>query len=323
MKNRIIILGAVIIAVVAAAGGAWYYFAGQIRQQIELLGFADGETSPQLTCASLGVGGFPFAFDVDCTDAVIVSGDVMIEVPGIRASAMVYELTHFLASAKGPAEISDAFTGQRSSLAWTGLEGSLRLTDGRIARLSLVGDELSWSDLLLGDTLLAHAPHAELHLLDIPEAFDAANNLSALALYIKADALDLPVLTLADTAVEVQAEMTGLPADLSTIGLTPVLPTWQQAGGELNLVDLRMSDVSADLNASGKLALDAQGLVNGSIAIDSMGVAERIGPMIEEPWRTLVLGVPGADGRHTNQLNFRAGALASGLIPITTLPPLF
>lgn len=323
MKKRIIILGAVILAVITAAGGAWYYVAGQIRQQIELLGFADGETSPQLTCASLNVTGFPFAFDVDCTDAVVVTGDVMIEVPGIRASAMVYDWNHFLASAKGPAQIADAFTGQRSALSWTGLEGSLRLAEGRIARLSLVGDELSWNDLLLGDTMLARASHAELHLIDIPEAFDAANNLSALALFTRADALDLPALTLDGTAVEIEAELTGLPADLSTLGLTPILPAWQQAGGELNLVAIRMNDANADLNASGKLALDAQGLVNGSIAIDSMGVAERIGPMIDEPWRTLVLGTPGADGRHTNQLNFRAGALSSGLVPVTNLPPLF
>ena len=84
-----------------------------------------------------------------------------------------------------------------------------------------------------------------------------------------------------------------------------------------------MSDANADLKASGKLALDAQGFPNGTISIDSMGVAERIGPLIEEPWRTLVLGVPGENGRHTNQLNFRGGTLSSGLVPITALPPLF
>lgn len=323
MKNRIIILGALVLLVVAGASAAWYYVAGQIREQIGLLAYADGETSPQLTCATLGVGGYPFAFDVECTDAVVISGDVMVEVPGVRASAMVYDFNHFLASAKGPAEISDAFTGQRSALSWTGLEGSLRLVDNRIARLSLVGDGLAWNDLLFGDALLASSSHAELHLLDIPEAHQPDRHLAALALYLKADDLDLPVATLTDTALEVQAELTGIPDDFNTIGLTPILPAWQAAGGEFNLVALRMTDAAADLNASGKLSLDAQGLPNGTISIDSKGVAERIGPMIEEPWRTLVLGVPGEDGRHTNQLNFRNGTLSSGLLPITTLPPLF
>lgn len=323
MKKRIIILGAVVLLVIIGVSGAWFYASGIVRQEVERLAFADGETSPQLTCASLNIGGFPFAFDIECTDAVVVSGDLMAEVPGVRLSLMVYDFNHVIASAKGPAQISDAFTGQRSAISWTGLNGSLRLTDNRIARLSVVGDELSWNDLLLGDTVLAKASHAEAHLLDIPEAHDAERNLASLALYLKADALDLPAATLTDTEVEVEAEVSGIPDELSAIGLEPILPAWQRAGGELNIVGITMSDANADLKASGKLALDAQGFPNGTVSIDSMGVAERIGPLIEEPWRTLVLGVPQENGRHTNQLNFRGGTLSSGLVPITSLPPLF
>jgi hypothetical protein len=323
MKKRIIILGAVVLLVILGVSAAWFYASGIVRQEVERLAFADGETSPQLTCASLGIGGYPFAFDIDCTDAVIVSGDLMAEIPGLRISVMVYDLNHALASAKGPAQLSDAFTGQRSAISWTGLNASLRLKDNRIARLSIVGDELSWNDLLLGDTMLAKASHAEAHLLDIPEAHDAERHLASLALYLTADALDLPAATLTDTALKVEAEVSGIPDELSAIGLEPILPAWQRAGGELNIVGISMSDANADLKASGKLALDAQGFPNGTIAIDSMGVAERIGPLIEEPWRTLVLGVPQENGRHTNQLNFRAGTLSSGLLPITALPPLF
>lgn len=323
MKKRIIILGALVLLVVLGASAAWYFAAGLVRKEVENLAFADGETSPQLTCASLGIGGFPFAFDIDCTNAVVVSGDLMVELPGLRLSTMVFNLSHVLASAKGPAQLSDAFTGQRSALSWSSLDGSLRLTDRRIARLSLVGNDLSWNDLLLGDTVLARSTHAEMHLLDIPEAHDAERHLASLALYLKADALDLPALTLAGTALEVEAEVSGLPDDFTALGASAILPTWQQAGGQLKIVGVRMSDASADLQASGDLALDAQGFPTGTVAIDSKGVAERIGPLIEEPWRTLVLGVPGTDGRHTNQLNFRSGTLSSGLVPITALPPLF
>lgn len=323
MKKRIIILGAVVVLVVAGASAAWFYAAGLVRQEIERLALADGETSPQVTCGTLGIGGFPFAFDITCADAVIVSGDVLTEVPALRVSAMVYDLTHFLAGATGPAEISDAFTGQRSAIAWSGLEASLRLTGNRIARLSVVADDLAWNDLLVGDTTLATSPHAELHLLDIPEMHDADRHLAALALYAKVDGLSAPSMAIADSAVELEAELTALPDDLTTIGATPLLPTWQQNGGTLNLVSLRATGPDADLTASGTMALDPAGYPTGSIAIDSQGVAERIGPMIEEPWRTLVLGVPGENGRHANQLNFNAGTLSSGLIPITALPPLF
>ena len=323
MKKRIIILGAVVLLVILGVSAAWVYASGLVRQEVERLAFADGETSPQLTCANLDIGGFPFAFDIECTDAVVVSGDLLAEIPGVRLSVMVYDLTHVIASARGPAQLSDAFTGQRSAISWTGLNGSLRLKDNRIARLSVVGDELSWNDLLLGDTMLAKASHAEIHLLDIPEAHDAERHLASLALYLKADALDLPVATLANTALEVEAELSGVPDDLNAIGAEPILPAWQRAGGQLKIVGIRANDGTADLNATGELALDAQGFPTGTISIDSKGVAERIGPLIEEPWRTLVLGVPQENGRHTNQLNFRGGTLSSGLVPITALPPLF
>ena len=323
MKKRIIILGAVVVLVVAGASAAWFYAAGLVRQEIERLALADGETSPQVTCGTLGIGGFPFAFDITCADAVIVSGDVLTEVPALRVSAMVYDLTHFLAGATGPAEISDAFTGQRSAIAWSGLEASLRLTGNRIARLSVVADDLAWNDLLVGDTTLATSPHAELHLLDIPEMHDADRHLAALALYAKVDGLSAPSMAIADSAVELEAELTALPDDLTMLGATPFLPAWQQNGGTLNLVSLRATGPDADLTASGTMALDPAGYPTGSIAIDSQGVAERIGPLIEEPWRTLVLGVPGDDGRYANQLNFNAGTISSGLIPITAVPPLF
>ena len=323
MRNRIIILGAVVLLVIAAASGAWFYAAGQISQQVEALAFNDGETSPQLSCANLSVSGYPFAFDVDCTDAVIVSGDILIEVPGLRASAQVTNLFHYILSAKGAAEISDSFSGQRSTLAWSGMQASLRFADGRIERLSVVADDLAWNDSLFTDALIAHAGHAEMHFGDMPEAFDPANGLASLAIYLVAQDVEVPALTLANTEVEAEAELSGVPADVFALGATPVLPLWQQAGGRLKVVSVRASDPNSDLTAQGDLGLDDQGYLEGALEISSAGVAGRIGPMIEEPWRTLVLGVAGPDGRHTNQLNFRGGALSSGLVPIASLPPLF
>lgn len=323
MKKRIIILGSVILLVVLAWTAGWYVVAGQVRQQVELLALGDGETAPQLQCGTLNVGGFPFRFDIDCANAAIVSADLLVEVPGIRASAMVYRLDHILASAQGPAEISDAFTGLRQDVAWSALDASLRLDNWRIARLSLTGADLEWTDRLFGQTLIASTPSVELHLLDMPEQHDAEAGRAALAGYMRAQDIAVPGFELQPTNAEVELEVTALPDDIRNWGLVPFLPDWQQSGGVLRIVGVRASDGTADLNATGELALDAEGYPTGSIAIDSLGVAERIGPFIEEPWRTLVLGVPGEGGRHQNQLNFAGGGLSSGLVPIAGLAPLF
>src|SRR5690606_36658328 len=170
---------------------------------------------------------------------------------------------------------------------------------------------------------IARSPQAELHLLDIPEQHDPQAGRTALALYMRSQEVEAPGIALAPTNAEVELEATALPDDIRNWGAVPFLRDWQQAGGKLRIVGIRASDGSDDLNASGELARDAQGYPAGSIAFDSMGVAERIGPFIEDPWRTLVLGVPGQDGRHKNQINMAGGNLSSGLLPITQVPPLF
>ena len=323
MKKRIIILGSVVVAVIVLWSAAWLVLAGMVRQQVDALALADGVSEPTITCGTLDVGGYPFRFDVDCETARVVSGDIAVDVPGIRASVRVYAPFHVLASARGPLQLSDSFTGTRNGVAWSTLEASVRLDNWRIARASVSGKDMVWSDTLFGDAVIAQSPLAEVHLFDIPEQHDAERHLAALALYARADNLAWPGLTLTDTNAEVQLELSGLPDDVRNWSDPMLLAAMQRAGGKLEIVAIRGSDADSVLDAEGQLGLDPQGMVEGQVAITSTGVAERIGPLLQEPWRTLVLGTPGADGRHVNQINFRAGGVFSGLVPIASLPPLF
>tara|TARA_R110002020_G_scaffold6143_15_gene25735 strand:+ start:3183 stop:4154 length:972 start_codon:yes stop_codon:yes gene_type:complete len=323
MKKRIIILGSVVLAVVALWSAAWLVLAGVVRQQIEAQAQADGIVAPQLTCGTLAIGGFPFRFDADCAQARLVSGDAVIALPGLRASVLVYAPTHMLLSALGPLDITDTFTGSRNQLDWSALQASIRLSDWRIARASISGADLVWSDTLLGQSTIAQTPLAELHLFDIPEQHDGQRQTAALAGYLRTNALAYPGLTLSDANAEIQLELSGLPDDIRNWGAPDMLATLQAADGQLSVVAVHGTDADATLDASGTLALDPQGQLEGQLAITSTGVAERIGPLLEEPWRTLVLGTPGPDGSYANQLNFRAGAVLSGLVPIATIGPLY
>lgn len=323
MRKRIIILGTIVVVAVVIWTTAWFVLAGFVRQGIETQAQADGVSAPRLTCGNLDIGGFPFRFDVGCAEAQVMSGDLVINIPDLRASVLVYRPTHALASATGPAAIQDTFTGTRNSVAWSDLEASLRLDGWRIGRLSLVVRDVVWSDTLMGDVTIAQSPLVELHLLDIPEQRDATRGLAALAGYARAQTLAWPALTLTDTSAEAELELTGLPDDVRNWGDPALLRNLQAAGGALKVVSIRGSDATSTLNAEGQVGLDPQGQVDGQLTIASTGVAERIGPLLEEPWRTLVLGTPSADGSYSNQLNFRAGAVFSGLVPIAAIPPLF
>lgn len=323
MKKRIIILGLVVLVVILAWSTAWIYLSGMVKDNIELLADADGVTTPRIACETLHVGGFPFRFDADCVNAEITSGDVVITVPGIRASIRVYAPNHALASALGPLQLADAFTGTRNTIAWSDLEASLRIDNWRIARLSVIAKNLAWSDTVLGETLIAQAPRAELHLMDIPEQHDSTRHLAALAGYMQIADLAYPGMTLTNTNAEVQLELSGLPDDVRNWGEPTMLQSMQRAGGALKIVSIHGTDANSTLDADGTISLDEKGMLDGQIAIKSTGVAERVGPLLQEPWRTLVLGTPEADGSHANLIAFRAGAVFSGLLPIAAVPPLF
>lgn len=323
MKKRIIILFCVVLGVVVLWSAAWLVLAGVVRQNVDALALADGVSMPQVACETLNVAGFPFRFDVDCVNARIVSGDVVVDVAGLRASVLVYTPTFIRASALGPLQLTDNFTGTRNAVSWSGFEASVRLDNWRIARVSIEGKDMVWSDTLFGDALIAKAPLVGIHFMDIPEQHDAERHLAALAVYAQAQNIVWPAMTLTDTNAEIQLELSGLPDDVRSWGDPMLLPAIQQAGGKLNIVSIHATDAASTLDASGALGLDDQAMLDGQIAITSTGVADRIGPMIEEPWRTLVLGTPGADGVHTNQLTFKAGAIFSGLVPIASMPPLY
>src|SRR5215217_3343232 len=162
MKKRIIILGSVVIGVIVLWSAAWLVLAGLVKQNIDTLALADGVSAPSINCETLSVGGFPFRFDVDCVSARVVSGDLVIDVPEIRASIRVYAPTHMLASATGPVQLTDNFTGTRNDVAWSSLDASVRLDNWRIARASVSGKDLVWSDTLFG-AVIAQSPLAELH----------------------------------------------------------------------------------------------------------------------------------------------------------------
>ena len=321
--KRIIALLVVVIVLVALWSGAWLFLAGQVRSNIELLAEADGITTPRLTCESLDIGGYPFRFDADCVKAQVTSGDVTAEIAEVRASVLVYRPTHLLAGATGPVNIVDAFTGSRSAVSFSSLEASARTDGWRLARISLSGKDVVWNDTLMGEQLIARSGLVDVQLGDIVEQYDAARGLAALAGYVQARDLVAPGFTISDGNAEIEVEVSGVPDDIRAFGEPDALVNWRAAGGQLKLVSIHATDADSDLKASGNLALDPQGLLDGQIDIASTKVAERLEPYLVEPYRTLVLGNPKPDGSHANVLNFRAGNVFSGLLPIASVPPLF
>ena len=321
--KRIIVLGAVVLLVIVLWSGAWFWAAGQAAAYVKTLETADGVTTPRVTCESFGIGGFPFGFDLTCTAATITLNDTTVTVSGLKASALVYRPTFVLVFAQSPVTIADAFTGSQRRLDFTDAEASARLDGWRIGRVSLVVNAPVWNDVVLEDRLIARADRLEAHLIDVPARHDAKAGLAALAEYAEIDGLIAPGLEIVSGKTTFEGEITNLPDDVRTYGDADLLKRWQTAGGKFALTGFKDDDVDSRFDVAGTLGLDAQGRIEGQLKLNSKGVVERLGPLVPEQFRGLILGGQAADGSYSQTVNIAAGVVFSGLVPAAVIPPLF
>jgi len=321
--KRIIALGVVVLVIAVVYTGAWFWAAGQIGAYQQTLASADGINNPKVTCGSFGVAGFPFGFDLTCADATLMLGDTTVTAKGLKASAEVYNPTHVLVFAQSPIGIADAFTGSQSRVDFESAEASARLTGWRIGRVSLIVEKPVWNDSVLEDRLIAKADHAEAHLVDLPQQYDAKAGLAALGEYVQVDGLNAPGFDIAAGKTKFQGELTKVPDDVRTYGDADLVKRWQAAGGAFKIVGFDGDDGETHFDATGTLTLDAQGRLNGSLKLNSKGVVERLGDAIPSQYKGLIVGGQAADGSYSQTVTIAAGVVFSGLMPAGVIPPMF
>jgi hypothetical protein len=332
--GKFIALLAAVLIVASAWSGAWLYGAGQIQAAVENLGRNDGAAAPEVTCGHLGVSGFPFRFDIECADVTIIADDATTTVAGFRATLLAYNPTQAKLSWLGPITYADAFSGARSRVDFAAAEGSVRfkahdlwtgLTNGegwRIERVSVVADDVRWTDTIVADRPVMSAAHLEAHLLDIPERHDRAAGTSALAAYAELTDTAAPDFGIAGGEARLEAEISGLPDDLRALAQNDVLSEWQAAGGQLKVLGLNGTAGEEFIESSGTFGLDSGGHLDGQISLRHRGLVERLAGLIPDGWRSVIFTAQQADGSYTQSLTIKAGVVFSGLVPIMMIPPL-
>src|SRR5690606_24812026 len=97
---------------------------------------------------------------------------------------------------------------------------------------------------------------------------------------------------------------------------------WQQAGGQLRLVSLKGTSGEEFIESSGTVALDGGARVDGQINLRHKGIVERLGNLVPEEWKPIVLGGQADDGSYAQTLTIKAGVVFSGIVPVSIIPPL-
>jgi hypothetical protein len=321
--RRFVIFGAAIAVVVALWSAGWLYISNEIRNQVGVLAQGDGQSQPKMTCGRLDIGGYPFRFNVTCSEAIVVSGDVTIALPQIEAAALIFQPSLYHMRAIGPATIEDAYLGGKSRIDWTNLEGSLRIADWkRIGRLSLVADSAAWSDTLVTETLLGSTTHAEIHLVDVPAKHDATAGHATLEGYLLLDGTAIPAWTVADGDLTATVEVSDLPDNLFVLPPDPIRD-WQEAGGEIAITEIKGAEGDDTITVTGNLRLNAEGLAEGAIELASQGIAERSAALLAPEMIPLFFGTAGDDGISRQRFMISNGVLFLGMLPAFGIPALF
>jgi hypothetical protein len=329
-----------IVLVVALWIGGWLWAAGELRTQVALLAQNDGETNPKITCGTLNVTGFPFRFDIECADGTLTQLDTTVTVAGVRASAMVYNPTHVLISAKAPLTIADAFSGAQSRVDFTGLQASARLASRdliegfsgagwRIANVSLVADGVTWNDTVVGDLLRMSADHVEAHLVDLPEGRDKAAHTATLGIYASLANFSFPELQVSAAQSTLEAKLDQLPDDLTEFTSPDALRNWQARGGKLTLAKFAGNQPAPveSFEVAGELSLGPTGLANGQVTYTTRGILDRLLARAIPPVPPLQVvmfkGMPNPDGTSTNTLAIADGKVTLAGFLIAELLPAF
>lgn len=320
--NRFIWLGLTVVVIALTWVGLWYYGSAQIRQNFEDARQNALREGTILDCDSLTITGLPFRYDVFCSNLSISANDVTLTLPELSATIRIYAPTHALMFAKGPLNIDDAFTGSRRKLTWDNFTLSARTNGFALARVSATGENFILHDTIIDDFVLGEIGQLEVHLMDAPETYNAAEKTSSWALFARTNQSAWSQLGIGDAQFRLEANFPTMPDDLRTLDLATLARNWADPNPKIDLHVLEGQDPSSSFSIMGNIGLDADATWNGDFDVTTQGLDTRLGGMTSAPMLSIFLGDPTPDGKLYRAYSLRHGVLFAGNIPISAVPPL-
>lgn len=334
---------ALLVTLAVLWSGLWFYAANRAEREIDAWIGREAQLGRVWSCADRSLAGFPFRFELRCRAPSLQTrgGDAFrFTAVSAQAVAQVWAPNHIVAEFNGPARVEDLVTGEAYAANWQQLQMSgVGDLSGQPQRLSVQALEPRLERA--GTAGTAARPVVSAHLFEFharrspasdgkPDGVDYAAGLKG---------GESALLTALGVAGPVDMTLQGTvtaSADLRPMPVTQRLRAWAAAGGVAKLDRFVITSPKVAISASGAVALDPQGQLNGKLdlafagiadlvqGLDKAGVIPRdVAPIVSA---LAMVGKPTqVEGRKGAlfALGFDAGALKLAGFPVGYVPPLF
>ncbi len=304
---RLFLMPALVLIAALAWSGFWLYAASQVGANVDAWRAREAQSGRVYDCGSRSVAGFPFRFEVACTDVSVTlvsqtagaAPPVKVRLGNILVVAQIYDPKLLIAEFAAPATISGP---DQLSLAanWSKARSSIVGLPAIPQRAAIVFDDPA-IDRANGQvaTLLARARHVELHAR-LADGATEQNPVLETALQVAGGSLrELHPLLAEPFDADVRTRLTGL-QDLSPKPWPQRFREIQAAGGHVEIVQSRIAQGDLIAVAAGTLGLNAGGRIEGELQMTVAGIEKAIAAlgiekMLEEgiPQATLDRVAPG------------------------------
>ncbi|MFG1477256.1 DUF2125 domain-containing protein [Xanthobacter sp. V4C-4] len=331
---------AALVLLAVAWSGVWVYAANRAEHEIDAWVDREAKLGRVWNCGERRLAGFPFRFELVCTDATLETrgGDpVRITAVAAHAVAQIWAPNHIVAEFVPPARVEDRASGRAYAATWSQLQISgVGDLSGQPQRFSLaIRDPRLEEPADPSGRALLLARLLEFHVRRVPgpsgpDGLEYAAGLTG---------GESAVLTEAGSPGPVDLTLQGLvtaAADLRPMPLAQRLKAWAAAGGVARLDRFAVTTPQVVAAAKGELSLDIGGRLNGNLDLGFSGLNDLVkqldraglvpGELAPIIGALAMVGKPATvEGRKgvTFALGFKAGTLRLGGFPVGMVPPAF
>lgn len=267
-----------LLGLAAAWCAAWFVVRSRTVAALDAWVAAERANGRDWSCPDRSVGGFPFRIAVECPSLSLTRSDLAIVFGRGVAVAQVYQPRLIIAEASGPLRLNGGTVDTEAT--WRLMQASIRTTPGGFERVSVVLDEPRIRVTGLGgDDMSAMAKHLETHLRPGPTQ-GTSNSYQA---NLRLDGATSPELAalLGPEPADVTVDAKVSPAAGNAAGsLVEAVERWREAGGRIELDDLRFAKGPTRLQGTGELALDELHRPTGRIEASGAGIEGLLGPLM-------------------------------------------